>query len=136
MANNGFNRREIRDGSTARNIADLEEIKEELIEAAKTALAEGVEIVVAEAKARCPVRTGKLRDSIHASKRKKGLAYSVSAGAYRTDERGRKYYYGAAVEFDPKINKPFLQPAVDASRAEVYNKIEIAIRNVINGGGR
>ena len=133
MANDyGFNRREIRGGSTARNISDLAEIKDELIEVAKAALAEGAEIVVAEAKRRCPVKTGKLRDSIHATKRKQGLAYSVSAGAYRTDSRGRKYYYGAAVEFNPEINKPFLNPAVDACSAEVYNKIETAIRNEIN----
>ena len=103
--------------------------------AAKAALAEGTEILVKEAKERCPVYDGDdprvvkgaLRDSIHAVKEKGGKEYRVVADAQAQDG----LYYGKIVEFSPKINKPFMYPAMDAKRQEIQKKIVAAVREAI-----
>lgn len=120
--------------STSRTMAQLREMGEHVVQAAKDALKQGADIVVADAKSRCPVRTGKLRDSIQAEPNKSGTAYAISANAFSTDNRGRKYYYGARVEFDPAINKPFMYPAMDAHRDEIYSNVKDAISNAIRQG--
>ena len=104
-------------------------------EAAKAALAEGAEIVMKEAKERCPVYDGDdprvvkgaLRDSIHAVKEKGGKEYRIVADAQAQDG----LYYGKIVEFSPKINKPFMYPAMDAKRETVKKKIVDAVREAI-----
>lgn len=103
--------------------------------AAKAALEEGAEILVKEAKARCPVYDGDdprvvkaaLRDSIHAEKEKGGKEYRIAADAQAQDG----LFYGKMVEFSPKINKPFLYPAMDAKRKEIQQKIVAAVREAI-----
>ena len=103
--------------------------------AAKAALAEGAEMVMKEAKQRCPVYEGDdyrvvkgaLRDSIHAKKQKGGKEYRIVADAQAQDG----LYYGKIVEFSPKINKPFLYPAMDAKREAVKKKIIDAVREAI-----
>ena len=112
----------------------LHELGENIATAVKNTLAECAEIVVADAKRRCPVKTGKLRDSIKAQAQRNGTVIKIVAEAYREGRDGKKYYYGKDVEFNPKINKPFLYPAMDAHRQEIREKIEDAIRNAINGG--
>ena len=104
-------------------------------EVAKAALAEGAEIVMKEAKERCPVYDGDdprvvkgaLRDSIHAVKEKGGKEYKIIADAQAQDG----LYYGKIVEFSPKINKPFMYPAMDAKREVVKKKIVEAVREAI-----
>ena len=93
--------------------------------AAKVALKEGVDLIISDAKNRCPVRTGKLRDSIKAESLDDGAAYEISADAKNDDGVA----YGQFVEFSPKINKPFLYPAVDANIDAVKNKVRTAIQN-------
>ena len=103
--------------------------------AAIAALAEGAETVMKEAKQRCPVYEGDdyrvvkgaLRDSIHAEKQKGGKEYRIVADAQAQDG----LYYGKIVEFSPKINKPFLYPAMDAKREAVKKKIIEAVREAI-----
>ena len=103
--------------------------------AAIAALAEGAEIVMKEAKERCPVYDGDdprvvkgaLRDSIHAVKEKGGKEYRIVADAQAQDG----LYYGKIVEFSPKINKPFMYPAMDAKREVVKKKIVDAVREAI-----
>jgi len=105
---------------------------EDVLQAAKAALAKGAEEVVAEAKSRCPVYKGKdrrvtpgaLRDSIHAEKKKSGTFYRISAGAQAQDGTA----YGKLVEFSPKINKPFLYPALDARRDGIRRGIVEAVK--------
>lgn len=104
---------------------------EDVLQAAKAALAKGAEEVVAEAKSRCPVYKGKdrrvtpgaLRDSIHAEK-KSGTFHRISAGAQAQDGTA----YGKLVEFSPKINKPFLYPALDARRDGIRRGIVEAVK--------
>lgn len=103
--------------------------------AAKAALEEGADILVKEAKARCPVYDGDdprvvkgaLRDSIHAEKEKGGKEYRIVADAQAKDG----LFYGKMVEFSPKINKPFLYPAMDAKRKEIQQNIVVAVREAI-----
>lgn len=65
----------------------LKELGENATKAAKDALADGTELVVAEAKSRCPVYRGNdsrvvkgaLRDSIHAVKLKGGAGVFIPA---------------------------------------------------------
>lgn len=105
---------------------------EDVLQAAKAALAKGAEEVVAEAKSRCPVYKGKdkrvtsgaLRDSIHAEKKRSGTLYRVTAGAKAQDGTA----YGKLVEFSPKINKPFLYPALDARRDGIRRGIVEAVK--------
>ena len=103
--------------------------------AAKAALEEGADMLVKEAKARCPVYDGDdprvvkaaLRDSIHAEKAKGGKEYRIAADAQAQDG----LFYGKMVEFSPKINKPFLYPAMEAKRKEIQQKIVAAVREAI-----
>ena len=113
----------------------LKELGEAAENAAIAALAEGADMVVKEAKQRCPVYEGDdyrvvkgaLRDSIHAEKQKGGKEYKIIADAQAQDG----LYYGKIVEFSPKINKPFLYPAMDAKRETVKKKIIDAVREAI-----
>ena len=113
----------------------LKELGEAAENAAIAALAEGAEMVMKEAKQRCPVYDGDdprvvkgaLRDSIHTEKQKGGKEYRIVADAQAQDG----LYYGKIVEFSPKINKPFLYPAMDAKRDAVKKKIVDAVREAI-----
>ena len=113
----------------------LKELGEAAENAAIAALAEGAEMVMKEAKQRCPVYEGDdyrvvkgaLRDSIHAEKQKGGKEYRIVADAQAQDG----LFYGKIVEFSPKINKPFLYPAMDAKREVVKKKIIEAVREAI-----
>ena len=113
----------------------LKELGENATKAAKSALAEGAELVMQEAKNRCPVYKGNdrrvvkgaLRDSIHAVKLKGGAKYRIVADAVSHDG----IFYGKLVEFSPAINKPFMYPAMDVRRDEVRNKIIEAVREAL-----
>ena len=136
---NPYNRRGFGGGHVApmsptRISAVLQEVGEHVAEAAKTALKQSADIVVAEAKSRCPVKTGRLRDSIKATPNSAGTVYSISANASNTDSAGRTYYYGGRVEFDPYFGQPFLYPSLDAHRQEIYHKVRDAISNAIRSG--
>ena len=118
---------------SAENI--LKQLGESAEKAAKDALADGVEIVMQEAKTRCPVYKGTdcrvvkgaLRNSIHAVKLKGGAKYKIIADAVSHDG----IFYGKLVEFSPKINKPFMYPAIEARRDEVRSKIVEAVRRAV-----
>ena len=113
----------------------LKELGENATEAAKTALAEGVELVMKEAKERCPVYTGNdrrvvkgaLKESIHAVKQKGGAKYKIIADAVSHDG----IFYGKLVEFSPAINQPFMYPALDAQRETVKKLIVEAVREAV-----
>lgn len=110
-------------GDIHRAINKIREKGEHVLIAAKTALKEGVDLIVADAKRRCPVKTGKLRDSIKANKEEDGAAYVLTADA--TNDKG--IAYGQFVEFDPRINRKFLYPAMDANIDYVKDKVSQAI---------
>ena len=103
----------------------LKQIGEKVSTKTKEALQECSEMLVNEAKSRCPVDSGRLRDSIHAEKKKGGTKYQVVADA--KDDQGR--YYGRIVEYSPKINRPFLYPAMDSLRDTIKEKLIDAVRD-------
>ena len=113
----------------------LKELGENATEAAKSALAEGAELVMKEAKERCPVYTGNdrrvvkgaLKESIHAVKQKGGAKYKIIADAVSHDGT----FYGKLVQFSPAINQPFMYPALDAQRETVKKLIVEAVREAV-----
>ena len=119
----------------------LSELGAEATTAAKEALAHGADDVVAEAKNRCPVYTGTdkrvvkgaLRDSIHKRlRRKDGSVWRIAADAESQDG----VFYGVLVEFSPRINKPFLYPALDAEREAIKKNIVEAVKAALRREGR
>ena len=92
--------------------------------AAKDALKKGADLVVEDARSRCPVRTGALRDSIHAESRQGGTYIRIVADAQNSDG----VYYGKVVEFSPRINRPFLYPAIDAARDSIRKDVARAVK--------
>ena len=96
----------------------------EVLFAAKAALKDGVDLIVTDAKSRCPVRTGKLQKSIKAVDVANGAAYDITADA----QNDNGVAYGQFVEFSPRINKPFLYPAIEANIANIRKSVKQAIR--------
>lgn len=92
--------------------------------AAKDALKKGADLVVEDARSRCPVRTGAFRDSIHAEPRRGGTYIRIVADAQNSDG----VYYGKVVEFSPRINRPFLYPAIDAARDSIRQDVARAVK--------
>lgn len=125
----GFARGKITGMSTTQTITALREVGEHVLTAAKEELKKGVAIIVADAKSRCPVKTGRLKESIKAESNRDGSVYWITANASVEEPKSPtgRFYYGAVVEFSPKINKPFMYPALDAHRQEIYNQIDAAI---------
>ena len=95
--------------------------------AAKEAISENAEELCKEAKSRCPVKTGKLKDSIHVVKLKKGAVCHVVADAKGNDDTP----YARIVEFSPKIDKPFMYPAFDSKRDQMKENVIMKIREAL-----
>ena len=141
---NGFSRGSM---SAGRVEQDLRDLGEHVLEAAKKALETGVNDVVADAKSRCPeykghkkngkiymmkgVAPGSLRDSIKATPNAGKTVYKISADAKSSDG----FLYGQIVEFSPRVNKPFLYPALEAKRNSVAESISNAVRIAVIKGG-
>ena len=117
---------------TRENSELFKQLPDKIIEKAKKALENGAEKIVADAKNRCPVRTGNLKDSIHAEKKKDGMSYRIVADAKSNSKNNA--FYGKVVEFSPKINKPYLYPAMDANRKTVLEDIGKAINEACKRG--
>lgn len=116
--------------NSAKFAQSLQRQGEHVLKAAKQALRIGVDEVVTDAKARCPVRTGTLQSSITAKAFSEGTGYIVSAQALNS--KGTDY--AQYVEFDPRINKPFMYPAVKANHGKIYKMINAAVRMATRRG--
>jgi len=86
----------------------------------------GAQVTLRAARARCPVQSGRLRESLHLkeSKTKKPAqrrAYQVS--------HGKEEYYGVFVELGTsKMSpRPFLRPAVDEEKRGIAQAINQAV---------
>ena len=117
----------------------LKELGEQVVEAAKAETMRQAEVIANDAKQRCPVDTGSLRDSIKVVAVNGGLVCRISANA--RNSKGKAYpdfAYGQIVEFAPanKGGHPFLYPAfdahLDAAQEAIYNAVQRAWRS---GGG-
>ena len=109
----------------AKELSDfLESLGEKVTKATKKALKNNADMLVQEIKKRCPVDTGRLRDSIHAEAKKSGMYYKIVA-----DAKNDGIYYAKIVEFSPKINRPFMYPAMDSLRNQIKDNLIEAVRN-------
>lgn len=115
--------------SNRRTLENLREMGEHVANAAKRALRNGAYRVVADAKNRVPVRTGKLRDSIKATPNSDGSSYKISA-----DAKNRGYRYGKVIEYANNREKAFLHPALDANRQQIRENIKNAARQAVRQG--
>lgn len=103
----------------------LRQYGERAAQAAREALLENGETVAEEARRRCPVDTGNLRDSIHVE-RKGDNVVRIVADAQSDDG----YYYGRRIEYAPD-GQPFMRPALDAKRDEIKQHTLEKIRAAI-----
>jgi HK97 gp10 family phage protein len=92
-------------------------------------VADASEVLVQEMKNRAPVRTGRLRDSIHASKAfgKAGtVAFDVGP-----DKKG---FHAMYAEFGTRFQakKPFMRPAADAKEVEIVNVLAKGLHRVLS----
>lgn len=101
----------------------LQEIGERMTEAAKEVLRESAQEVAEDAKSRCPVKTGKLRDSISVEESRGGTVYKITANAKNDDG----VCYGFIVEYSPS-GTPFLLPALEANKNRIRTKLREALR--------
>ena len=106
----------------------LQDYGKQVADAAKKALADEAEIIANDAKSRCPVRSGNLKESIHTVPNKSGTRVYIVADA--TDKNGVPY--GKIVEFSPKIQKPFVHPAIDEHKDEISSKVADAIKQALH----
>ena len=108
----------------------LREMGDHVVQAAKNALKQGADEVVADAKNRCPVRTGALKNSIRAEPNRDGTVYKIVADAEKDG-----FCYGQIVEFSPKEGyRPFLYPALEANYGRIQANIRAAIRQAAETG--
>jgi HK97 gp10 family phage protein len=86
--------------------------------------AAGAEMIAAAAQDRVPVRTGALRDAIHVERESTGH-YEVIAG-------NTQVFYGHIVEHGGAYTpaRPFMTPALEASRPEILKAARIALRSL------
>lgn len=106
----------------------LQDYGKQVAAAAKKALADEAEIIANDAKSRCPVKTGNLKESIHTVPNKSGTLVSIVADA--VDKNGVPY--GKVVEYSPKIKKPFVHPAIDEHKDELVGKVADAIKQALH----
>lgn len=115
-------------GQVGAYVNQLRQQGEHVVAAAKTALKNGVDVVVADAKSRVRVDTGKLKESIRAVDVANGAAYEVEANAKK-----KGIAYGQFEEFAP-WGHPFLMPALDAHADEIRANIRQAIDDAVRRG--
>ncbi len=125
-----FQRGSVNMQNVEKAVRNLRAMGEHVLQAAKSALKDGADVIVVDAKSRCPVDTGKLRDSIAAVDVADGAAYELSANA--KNQSG--VAYGQFVEFSPR-GQPFLFPAIEANVDNVKETIKRAIQDAIKHGG-
>lgn len=105
----------------------LPEIAAELPTAIAAAERAAAETVVNAAKARVPVKTGRLRNAIHAEMEVEATRGRVVTWVYGGDSQA---WYGHIVEHGSRKSPahPFLAPALEASRGKIIGATVSAIR--------
>ena len=110
-------------------MTDLVTVGERIAAEVASAIEEAAALVEARAKELCPVRTGRLRDSIRAE-------VTEIAGDVLRAEVGTDVPYAAAVEMGTRRSaaQPFLFPALEACGEDVRRLIETAVRRAMDVG--
>lgn len=101
----------------------LEMYGQRTVDALRQQMEAEADAIVRDMQSRAPVKTGKLKGSIHWKWNRNKTAITIIADA---SNNGVKY--GRIVEFSPKINKPFFYPALDAHKDEYKQKLIETLR--------
>jgi len=109
-------------------VRQLRELGDHVVQAAKDALQQGAEEIVNDAKSRCPVKLGTLRDSIKSKPNNDGSVYRISASA-----ENNGFDYAPIIEYAP-YGTPFMKPAYEANINRIYNNIRTSIRQATETG--
>lgn len=98
---------------------DSKKIENAIGENCMTPLQEVADLVADEARRRCPVNTGALRDSIRTARKKDAKDIWIIAG-------NKKVYYARFVEYGTVNSpaKPFMRPALKAAKARAKAIVE------------
>lgn len=105
-------------------VENLRKKGEQVLAVSKAILKDGAAEIVNDAKSICPVKTGKLRDSIKAKDVGDGVIYEFTADA--VNKSGKQY--AQYIEYSPKINRPFLFPAIDRNAKTINDKLQEALK--------
>lgn len=111
----------------------LETYGKEAVEAIREEMERQADLIVADMKARVPIDTGALRDSIHWKWNRNKTAIIIVADAAN---KKNGVPYGRYVEFSPKINEPFFYPALDARKDSYHEALVKALKDTVQKGRR
>lgn len=102
-------------------LADMGQSAEDVLQSAAEA---GGKIALDDAKMRCPVDTGRLKNSLYLEKLKKSPGKADVKVSI-----GKNEYYGVFVELGTSKSeaKPFLRPAVDENKDRIAKAINEAV---------
>lgn len=106
-----------------RSLRQLRELGETVAAEVKAVLRQGAEEMAADAKSRCPVKTGKLRDSITVKANREGTEYKIVAHAEKNGVN-----YAPIVEYSPR-GTPFMTPAYEANINGIREKLREVLRH-------
>lgn len=108
----------------------LEDMGDAAINVLDDAAKGGAEIVLAEAKRRVPVDTGRLRDSLILKKSK--IKNAKVRGVYTVSKkRGVEYFAPVELGTSKMKARPFLRPAVDENKREIAKAINNEVLKAI-----
>jgi len=105
----------------------LEDIASAIRQELTAAMEQEAEALLAEAKRRCPVDTGTLRNSIRAEVRAQGADVEAAVGS--------GLFYAPAVELGTlsRPPAPYLAPALRAGKDAFQERIKQAVRRALKG---
>ena len=98
----------------------LEEMGQKAGEVLTSAAEAGGRVALSETRRRCPVKTGRLRESLTLTQGKK-----TPTKANVPIEHGKKEYYGKFVELDTRkqLAMPFMRTAVDENKQQISEAV-------------
>lgn len=111
--------------------------EEVAVKITRKALRAGSKVILTEAQEKVPVDTGKLRDSLKITSRKKGdrIVNSVGTSNNKNLFAGETYYAGFIEYGAPERDlpaRPFMRPALDAASGEAVKAIEDTYKKEID----
>lgn len=127
-------------------LKDFERIGDDALPYLKTAADAAGALVLERTRAEAPARTGNLKRNLKLTKAKKSAKYKYNV--FSTVSFKSEGYYGVFVELGHKVvrdkktvgvvtEKPFMRPAADKSRDDVFLIIQNALNKALDElGGR
>lgn len=110
----------------------LKRVDQEVLKQVTDTLDAAAKMLLVEATARVPVKTGKLRDSLSIKKARDGLSAKVGVLGKAA---GKRAFYAKWVEYGTKKNpaRPFIGPAKAIVRHHYYRMLRQAVYRALRG---